>query len=1627
MQQQLERLSRAHEAMELRISAQHGGAHDRHTAQELRSEITAEIGVQRQEVAARLQDVTDLSLEVQHSLRGLREIGDYAGTVQRVTADMADTRGAVEQMMDLLEKTLTIKDGNALLNDQEALFDEKLHQTQARVQNVDEDLGSLHSKVESVAADLMNVVNDVRKHGEADGLKVTEKINHVEDQLQTGMQASDQRFDALEKLFERRERAWKEELADMKRDFDARTKEQAAAHNSQVEKLRVATEAQSKRHAEALARLAADHSRDSASAKSSLEAQVTKLERSIQDVDSRALARASDVDGRLMAASRDVATGAQAMSDHADELLKKLRLLESKVQNNEKRIDQTCDGLAPLVESKLGKLQQEMNRQLNLNKASAASELQSYQGQTMAESRDLRQDLTALSVDVMQRLDEYALQTEKLGSKIKTSTSNLETTIKSVQTGAEKSAADARSLTAGVEAKVRETAEQVKQRLKDAADQMDITCQNIESAITKRVEHQLQLIDSQRIAEQDKLEHLKTDLQQRQDKMKSDLTAQVSAQTSKLTNLGKRVEELHKESDKDVKLLEEKMRKQLADQENLIDVQKRGTEQLKKAMEEKVQNRYRELDAKVSKFQEGLAEITRTAGQELQVVATAISKRLSVAEVERAEKSKLLDDQLRFTSDEIQVLKATLKDLDASNVVKHNQLSATVSSLRADFSNAEADKAAQLDAMQTIHEGLEANIIAEAENVRKLLRGEVDSIASSVEQVSERLTDAHKETAMLRESLNQSIVAQRALCAEVSESLEKALVAKNSDQDKEAERRSRIVKESIDTLQAALVQYRADADLQFSDLRAEAHSELMDKTTQLEQNAAQAAAKLLDHIKKCSDDTQKTRNLLDSGLQELKKKMAAAETSYSSKFTQLESVSLPKVHAAAEKVGVALTDHIKATEEAVEQTQSNAEKAAKSVEKQLATMQKLHGAKIHELESITVVQLKEGTAAKIRKLETQLTSAAEKQMALSDSIAKTAGDNLKAALKTYTPSSEISAMNKQQDALLRDLDQRVQIQQTENDKAFESFKSNTTHKLTDIHSKLDKQSENTAKTCDQLEAKFLLQINEQSKHIEKQKVHFAELLATAEAKFTNRANALKAQTDSLGITVRANEEELKESCNRVDQRCKDFDAAQTARTEKLHQNVEEDRVRLESKLSAELVSTSRASGDRIDAVQTELLKRCNDLSADLTGNLRKHDTQLNDLVGISQENHSQLSSKCESLETQAEVAISTLHTLIADNQKRLTETMDGIRTESEAKNKANDVEFKALTDAIADGLTNMSNLLAETKTTLMEQDSLQDDRLDRQQSHFSDLVVKAEEKFQQQMDAKDAELRQFGDTATAHHTQFVDTMCQLEKKIADHASQWKTDAAQFSALCAELKRDFSAEQASTEARVQQVKDRMQQIDHDWLEASSQLDRKFAAQTETLDHQFQLEAKRQEDRLNTLDHGFDQKIKAEHDLFLSKCDMLEKETSTIKVASDKTTEHLTKIIEANRAHVKTSHEEITHKVETFRKNLSDMNKILDEKIDLKFQEINERAGNIQKHFDEVCLNLEFRLVRCPVFRGPWYIIMSVLVCADRKEFATRSASGRTCRHAAATFCRACGLVHGHKCQIRGRYSLSESSD
>ena len=59
-------------------------------------------------------------------------------------------------------------------------------------------------------------------------------------------------------------------------------------------------------------------------------------------------------------------------------------------------------------------------------------------------------------------------------------------------------------------------------------------------------------------------------------------------------------------------------------------------------------------------------------------------------------------------------------------------------------------------------------------------------------------------------------------------------------------------------------------------------------------------------------------------------------------------------------------------------------------------------------------------------------------------------------------------------------------------------------------------------------------------------------------------------------------------------------------------------------------------------------------------------------------------------------------------------------------------------------------------------------------------------------------------------------------------------------------------------------------------------------------------------------------------------------------------------------MKDSLDEITYTVQTHYKHLTDTDHILDAKIAQKHQAISERLDGVQKHFEDVCLNLEFKL-------------------------------------------------------------------
>ena len=102
------------------------------------------------------------------------------------------------------------------------------------------------------------------------------------------------------------------------------------------------------------------------------------------------------------------------------------------------------------------------------------------------------------------------------------------------------------------------------------------------------------------------------------------------------------------------------------------------------------------------------------------------------------------------------------------------------------------------------------------------------------------------------------------------------------------------------------------------------------------------------------------------------------------------------------------------------------------------------------------------------------------------------------------------------------------------------------------------------------------------------------------------------------------------------------------------------------------------------------------------------------------------------------------------------------------------------------------------------------------------------------------------------------------------------------------------------------------------------------------------------------------INEEHEKFHSRCHLLEKECNDINVALTRKADHNTQLIEAFKVHMKDSLEEITYTVQTHYKHLTDTDHILDAKIAQKHQAISERLDGVQKHFEDVCLNLEFKL-------------------------------------------------------------------
>eukprot|EP01047_Picozoa_sp_COSAG01_P012597 COSAG01_NODE_571_length_15312_cov_149.180175_5_plen_2319_part_01 len=1514
---------------------------------------------QQNEVEARLRNVEHISAECQTALRGVREIGDYAGEVQQLQAELTDTSGAVEQMMDLLEKTLTTKDADALLNEQETHFNDKLHQAQVRVQSVDEDLGALHGKVETVAADLMNVANEVRRHGEADGLRLTDKINDVDEQLTRGMQSSAARLDELQKLCERRERDWTAAFDAVQRNFEERLAQQADVHQAQIEKLRETVDSNQARQADAARRVSDEHTRALVAAKESAETQIAQLGHSLQGLATKTAQETGSLgekmDAKLATTEQAVALLAAKLDSTNEAVLD----VAARTQANASSLSDAEARLNTLVQSETTRLGGELHKAVGNAASEAAEQLRGFKESVAQHELQVEQKLSSVEVTLTGLLEQQSAQTAQLKRSVEDTTTDLQSRVFAAQQRADQVAAEARSLSADVDARIGSIADSTSQTVQGTEQTARDMCAKVEASITARIETQAKAMQQQHTAELDKIEEVSKLMHDHQVQVTNALGSMESKHAKFSAESRNKVDNEAKRLQDSVKRLGEQATKSNADHDRRAEAHARSLADLATRTQSTLDGKAGELLAKIAAVDKKAEEVGLAAQRSVTDAASTMESRLKQQATESA-------GQRERISAEVQQARATADAVNEALAVLGQDSTRSIADLRAmgdnltrEIAKEASSTAARFHTVQANHSAMQQSLQKVAQDAQAKLSEEIHAIHGITDDISAQLTQAGTEIGAQRDALERIVREQPECITKACDTVRKDVSRRFAEEDAKSESQRQAFQQSLDNLQQTLVESRADADAKLVRQRTEL-DQLAVTTTSKTDSAFASVNKRIAELDTTVRDTKKLFTDELSKANSARQQIEGRLVTVDSKLAGSIKTNHKQLSDLIARADTKLVSEIASVTDQLRKAREGADAATASLDKQLAAVSTDHKRRLDELAS-ELKSAQQTASAQSQAVDAKCVALTTELGKRIDELTSVADLNLATALGATSDLATVVAENKTQQAVsLRDLEDVVQLNQAEGAAADKKIADAAAHSLADVLAKLNRQKEYTAKTCDQLDAKFFESIDRQSKHIEAEKVHFAELVDTVTAKFETRSDSLERRIEQLATATTSNDEAFKEACNRLDRRCTEINQAQTTRVEKMQRDMEDDHVKLETKLHVDIEAKQTVCENRIDALQQVFGERCRELESTLTHKTQTHDIRFDGVDKVTAEIQQQLQTSCATLDDKTTSLGATLSDRIASNMQQLGEDLKAMQSAGAVKDAEVAAQLDAHAISLADTRSQFTELMTSTKKVQADQDIAQDKRMDQLQHKFGELMAAMETEMRKKNDMQDAELEQLTKTAIKHHDDFSELMAEMDKKISDNATQWQQDAKHFGSLCAGLQGQFTDEQKSVAARINDVRDRMLQIDHDWAEASSQLDRKFAEQTETLNHQFVQEAQRQEDRLNTIDHGFDQKIKVEHELFLSKCHLLEKETSDLKTALEQAKEHMHNTIEAERSHVRTSLGEISHRLETQHEHLMETDRALDEKVNLKCHELDTRATGIQQHFDEICLNLEFRL-------------------------------------------------------------------
>jgi chromosome segregation ATPase len=1513
----------------------------------------------RAQVEAQLTEVTELSEEVHQSLRGLREIGDYAGTVRGLEGEVSDTRDAVELMMAMLEKTLTIKDGNALLDDQEARMDDKISHHEAGLQDMQGDITGLHKKVETAAADLMKVAHEVGRHGEADALRLTEKIAEVEEVVTESTSGLGNQMSALERVHADQVKIWNDALVQAENAIDKRLAHQAEEHKTKLEKLTASYENRFEQLSATNARAVADLSAKIQNTGSISDAAVRKVENALDLISTR-------VQADVNALGTSIRESETALDERFQRLAQRVEAEENEMADLKRRrqIETPTD-----TQRQLDELSSRLGAELEVLKESVTAVQQKETAKpedllTLAERFSRHENSMGESINQLKitteglsgRVEEQIVLTLR---EMESTSDNLQQSIRSAQQQSDQNAASIQLVVKDTDARFTHTTANIDAQLTKTAQAMRDSCNSIELSIRGKIETQDTTIQQQaaRVAEQ--VTALGRTVNAQHVDVSSALISVQNTLKTRTTELDKKLEDYKKAGDRDVKVLSNNATKIDADFNKQLTSQASKQADVVSKLEKSIEPKFRELTSKIQDTRQFSSDLNKTCEQHISDKCSAVEGMLTQR---MSEQDRVTDQQGKALQDTNQVAQATQQALNAfrAEAVEQHGVAISVSeqnSIAIEVTRKEAD-ASDKEIKSMISE-VHRQIEREKDTTDTKLADQSRAFGTTVEQLSQRINQNQQDTAGIGTELQGKINEQRLQLLEYCSTVEKKLRGENDVQDANAAEQKQYLIGLCEHLEVRFTGFHADT---------EANIVAVAKEIEVAHRASveQLKASLVDADQSIRDLTTQSQQQDSELLDRCSKLEASLERTHREWKSRSEDTS-NRVDANQKQV----TDWC-AT---LEKTQTSDSVAMKAI---IERNDIESTNRYTKLEQNTVTQFEEQGlrlgehAAKFPRI---LQDSAEKY----GNITRTQAEHAVKNEKHFTSLTQnikqvqdlvyqdVAALDKKfashldkRDVQLREVANSVQRNQLEQQNSSKQLESSITANHQKLNISIQQQRDYFVDFVGKLEQKVNSQMELHSKRTDAEHDHFEELNETLRAKVDERMKASEIQVEALRKTLKENADMFVVAVDQLDKRCTDMNTAQTTRVDKMQTSCEEMITQQERVLRDDAASIRQDSLHRFEMLEQKLDDQFTSLDKTFREKEAKHDALFDETRSLIQHSFERCEASCDTIDKKFSASVLTLDNRVAQHFTHFTEELERVYSGSAAKDIEHDVKVAALSQSLTDMDFQFTELNGSTDRKLTAQITAIHERVERQQQTFSDLLLELDTRNNDKNKAQDTELEHIHAAISKNHLELVQTCETMEKKIVETANQSQQDFNHCNTLCTSWEKKMGMEQAANATRLQECRDTIARQHLELTDMCGALARSVTAQYEGLDARFVEEFQKIKDYCNAIEHTHTQVINEEHEKFNSRCHLLEKECNDINVNLTRKSDHLQQLIEAFKVHMAESIEEITYTVQTHYKHLTDTDQSLDTKINEKHQALSERYEGVQKHFEDVCLNLEFKL-------------------------------------------------------------------